>query len=170
MAWLHWVQPRYPHHQLEVMATDIDENSLVRAQRCLYGASSLREVPLEVRDTWFVPSSGGLFRLDKRVAASVTFRRHHLLKDPPLKAHDLVLCRYLAFTYYLGQRQQAVINRLRASLRPGGVLVVGRHESLDAVAHDLELWPGQVGIYVAPEDMVTRAGQGTDWWRTGCSP
>ena len=61
----------------------------------------------------------------------------------------------------LGARQQAAIDRLRASLRSDGVLVVGRHENLDAVAHDLELWPGQLGIYVAPEDKVTRAGQGS---------
>ena len=45
---------------------------------------------------------------------------------------DLVLCRYLAFTYYDEELQREVLARLRARLAPGGLLVLGAKERLPA--------------------------------------
>jgi chemotaxis methyl-accepting protein methylase len=61
---------------------------------------------------------------------------------------DLVLCRYLAFTYYRGERLLAATRRLWESIRPGGALMVGRKERLPESASALfEPWPDAAGFY-----------------------
>ena len=151
LVWLHWLQPRFPRHRLQVLATDIDEANLARAARGLYPPSSLREVPESIRETWFRPEPAGHLRLDPAAAALVSFRRCDLLSDPLPAGFDLVLCRYLAFTYFIGERRQAAAQRLRASLRPRGFLVIGRTENLDATTPGLEAWPQELGVYVASQ-------------------
>ena len=151
LVWLHWLQPRYPRHRLQVLATNIDETNLARAAQGLYPPSALREVPATVRETWFGPGPGGLLRLDPGAVALVSFRRHDLLDEPLPAGFDLVLCRYLAFTYFVGRRRQKATERLRASLRPGGFLVIGRSENLDATSPGLEPWPLGPGLYIASQ-------------------
>jgi len=58
---------------------------------------------------------------------------------------DLVLCRYLAFTYYRGERLLAATILLWEALRPGGVLMVGKKERLGEP--EFEKWQGCDGFY-----------------------
>ena len=55
---------------------------------------------------------------------------------------DLVLCRNLAFTYFVTGQQMEVLAGIRARLVAGGALVIGGHERLPEGAGDLIPWPG----------------------------
>jgi chemotaxis protein methyltransferase CheR len=109
---------------IEVLATDVDPVLLARARSACYPESSLRDLPERLRSRAF---EGGC--LKPKVRERVSFRLHDVRDDPPAGPFDLVLCRNLAFTYFGGELQQAVALRLRQSLRKGGVLVVGIHET-----------------------------------------
>jgi chemotaxis protein methyltransferase CheR len=129
IVWLDRLQPGYPGLELEVLATDIDEASLKRAIGGRYTQGSLREVPAATLERWF-SFEKGLWNLDERVKRLIRFERSNLLTDPPPRGMDIVLCRYLAFTYYRGERLLSAAMRLHEALRPGGLLMIGRKELL----------------------------------------
>ena len=53
-----------------------------------------------------------------------------------------MLCRYLAFTYYRGERLHHTAGALRQSLVDGGALVIGAKERVpEAVRSGLDHWP-----------------------------
>jgi chemotaxis protein methyltransferase CheR len=129
LMWQHALAPRFPGLAHEILATDLDPVMLRRTRAARYGGGSLRELPPAWRED-------GFDRLDERYVLRreprrlVTVRRHDLRAQPPAGAFDLVLCRNVAFTYFVPERQRAVRDRLAAALRPNGALVVGLHEAL----------------------------------------
>jgi chemotaxis methyl-accepting protein methylase len=148
LVWMESLEPRYPGSTIEITATDIDAASLERARLARYEAGSLRELPTELRSRWFA-REGNLLRLDMRVTRLVRFERRNLMIDPVPAGMDLVMCRYLAFTYYRGERLLAAVRRLWEALRPGGVLMIGRKEGLPPDALELFTpWPGCAGFFV----------------------
>jgi chemotaxis methyl-accepting protein methylase len=147
IVWLEHIQPRSPATRLEIVATDIDEAALERARRGVYADVSLRELAPDLRERWFA-RRGGMWRVDEPVRELVAFERSNLMTDPPPRDIDLVLCRYLAFTYYEGERRRRAAERLHRALRPAGALMIGAKESLDAGALELfDPWPGVAGVY-----------------------
>ncbi len=147
LLWRHVLQGCYPQRTLTILASDIDRPSLTRARRAQYGFSSLREVPGAIRERWFVAAAHG-WRLQPPVVAAVHFRHHNFMSDPMPGVFDLVLARYLPFTYYRGRRRQLAVRRLWQALRPGGALMIGAREQLLAEERRLFApWPGVRGIY-----------------------
>jgi chemotaxis protein methyltransferase CheR len=60
---------------------------------------------------------------------------------------DLVLCRNLAFTYFDVAGQHAVVAVLAGVVRPGGALVLGKHEALPGGVEGFETWNLGARIY-----------------------
>jgi chemotaxis protein methyltransferase CheR len=129
MVWLESIAPSHRGNALEIIAGDIDTASLERARAARYNSSSLREVPLDTRARFFRPERG-LWSLADAVRGQVRFELQNVMSDPLPSGLDLVLCRYLAFTYYRGERLLAATVRLWEALRPEGVLMVGKKECL----------------------------------------
>lgn len=147
LLWLDRVQHRYPGRRLIILASDCDRTSLWRARQAWYGIGSLREVPIRQRDRWFVVRDDG-WRLCSRVTRQVRFCRHDFMRDPPPGIFDLVLARYLPFTYYQGARRLQAARRLWRALRPGGALMIGAKESLGSEERRLfRPWPGVPAVY-----------------------
>lgn len=147
MVWLESVAPLQPDCRLELLATDIDQASLERAGAARYQEGSLGEVPAETRARFFSRDQG-LWSVAGEVKELVRLERHNLMSDPLPSGMDLVLCRYLAFTYYKGDRLLAAALRLWEALGPGGVLMVGRKERLSPpVTAFFEPWPGCPAFY-----------------------
>jgi chemotaxis protein methyltransferase CheR len=136
----------FPELSLRVLATDLDEALLRRARTACYGAGSLRDLPKAWRERAF-RRRGELWCLRPELRRDVSLLRHDVRADPPQGPFDLVLCRNLAFTYFDLNLQREVCKRLVACLRPGGVLVVGVHESLPEGIAGLAPWPGGRGVY-----------------------
>jgi len=136
LLWLHYFLPEHPGWSLQVVATDIDQASLTRASHGLYRWEELREVPQELRSRWF-SQNRGFWQVDGRASDLVVFQNRNLMTDPPPAGMDLVLCRYLAFTYYQGSRLQNALRRVWEALRPGGVLMIGAQEELPPPALEL---------------------------------
>ena len=147
ILWLQYLQPLYPERKLEILATDIDTDSLERATRGIYGHQSLREVPHELRGRWF-GRIGNEWRVNEEPRELVTFKQSNLMTCGPPQGMDLVLCRYLPFTYYSGARLGAAAERLWEALRPGGVLMVGAKEVLVSPALEyFEPFPDTIFFY-----------------------
>jgi chemotaxis protein methyltransferase CheR len=130
IAWRTFLQTRYPDSALEITAIDLDEPSLARAREAFYTERTLREMDPDLRDRWFRPE-GSMLLLDPEIRRMVRFRRADLMRDDPGGPYDLVLCRYLFFTYFSGQRRLRAAERLHRALRPGGLLMIGAKEELN---------------------------------------
>ena len=137
MLWKELLAPSFPSLRLEVTATDIDGASLERASRGKYAGSCLREVPPALRGRWF-RKEGGLWTLSREIREAVEFRESNLMTGSHPEGMDLVLCRYLAFTYYRGSRRLLAARRLVSSMKTGGLLFIGRKEGLG---------PGERGLF-----------------------
>jgi chemotaxis methyl-accepting protein methylase len=107
----------------------VDEDNLARAKAGRYPPGSLKEMGREVRGRWFVPD-GPAMLLDHDIRAMVRFAVHDLEEADLPGGFDLVLCRYLAFTYFTGARLARAAARLHRALAPGGALMIGRRETV----------------------------------------
>lgn len=114
--------------RVSIVATDVDPEVLRTASRANYGPETLEDTPAAVRERYFT-SREGRFQLDAGIRDMVTFRRQDLLAPPTRGEFDLVLCRNVLIYFERGH-QEVVFDALADSLRPGGVLVLGKTETL----------------------------------------
>jgi len=111
-----------------VVATDIDAESLRKAQAGLYTHTSFHEIPADLWGKYFTPE-GESFRIDPAIQAMVQFQRAELMEPAPFRGVDLVCCRN-ALIYFSRDAQQVVFDHFVASMRQGGFLVLGKVETL----------------------------------------
>jgi len=119
----------FPGLVFGVRATDTDPDLLDRARRGCYTAGSLKELPETWRNSAF-EKKGNQWRLKAEYQKPVAFRREDIRKTMPAGPFHLILCRNLVFTYFETRLQQEILNQLMQRLAPGGVLVIGCHETL----------------------------------------
>jgi chemotaxis methyl-accepting protein methylase len=132
---------------IDILATDIDEKVLTRAHVGCYDQRTLREVPTEILARFF-NQSGRQSCVDESIRNVVRFKRHNLTEDASPAGMDLVLCRYLAFTYYRGQRRRQAAERLWAAMKPGAALMIGRKEELGPLEEEMfEGWLGAKVVF-----------------------
>ncbi len=123
---------------LELLATDDDERCLEWARSGVYGFSSLKEVPDDMRACFFNPYRGGRrYRINTHLLPPIIWRRHHLLDKPPPGPFHAIFLRNNLLTYHQGPTLRAALERILAVLTPGGYLVVGSHEKPPATAFAL---------------------------------
>lgn len=114
--------------RLKVYATDVDNDALEQARQATYTTRELENVPEELLGKYFeVTPRGHVIRSELR--RLVIFGRHDLLQDPPISRIDLLLCRN-TLMYFNTDVQSQLVGRLHYSLVDGGVLVLGKVESL----------------------------------------
>ena len=123
------VMPRFSGACLRIVATDLDETLLARARSACYPQASLRELPPELTAQAF-RGGNGYWCLRPVHKQGAQFLQQDVRIEAPPGRFDLVLCRNLAFTYFAAALQEAVLERIAASLEPCGLLVIGSHEHL----------------------------------------
>lgn len=146
LLWRFTVAADFPDLAVSVVASDIDRGLLARAHRACFGAGSMKELPADWREAAF-ETSGRLLCLREDFRQGVTFRLQDLRRARPRGRFDLVLCRNLAFTYFDEGLQADVLERLRAALRPGGALVLGRGERVAEEGRGFGEWSEAHGVY-----------------------
>lgn len=115
--------------ELQVFATDADEEAIRFARTGLYPAAIQSHVAPAMLKKYFVRTEEGNFQVISRLRDSISFAVQNVTSDPPFSRIDLICCRNLLI--YLRRIVQERIMRLfHFSLRPGGFLFLGSSESL----------------------------------------
>ena len=115
-------------------ATDLDRASLERAVAGRYRESAFEEMPADLVARYC--TAGEARDVVPVVRALVRFRQHDLLREPPPHApYDLILCRNVVI-YFDRATQQRLFDGFADALAPGGVLVLGKVETLLGAARD----------------------------------
>ncbi len=115
-----------------IRAVDLNPSALARAAHARYSAWALRETPEEIQSRWFRRQGRDLV-LEEAPRRFVTFEERNLNQaDPDLwqrEAYDVVFCRNVLM-YFTPQNARTLVDRIEASLVPGGYLFLGHAETL----------------------------------------
>lgn len=121
---------RYQPGTLQVFGTDIDVEALATARRGDYPESIVSTVSVD-RLARFFERRGGRYTVRKGLRDAVTFAPQNLIRDTPFSRLDLVVCRNVLM-YFEPALQERVLQLFHFSLVPGGLLWLGKAESLGA--------------------------------------
>jgi chemotaxis protein methyltransferase CheR len=114
--------------RVDVLGTDIDRNSLARAERGTFAEADFADTPEDLRRRYFDPEPP--FAIAEGVRRLVRFARHDLLADPPpMTGVRLLLCRNVLI-YFDRDTQERLFDLFHEALAPGGYLVLGKVETL----------------------------------------
>jgi len=125
--------PERRQWDLTLLATDINERSLHKAEAGVYGEWSFRDAPPGLKERYFRPTPQGRFVIAEEIRDMVRFARFNLAQDrwPALvtgdNAMDLILCRNVLM-YFSAARARRAVENLGASLTEDGWLVVSPSE------------------------------------------
>ena len=114
--------------QIQIQATDLDENAIQKAKNAVYPERSLAEVPPAIKAKYFT-QEGAFYRVHDDIKRTVTYKKHNLLKDSYDANFDLIVCRNVMIYFTEEAKDQIYANFSRA-LRPGGILFVGSTEQI----------------------------------------
>ena len=133
LLWRHVLQPSFPRASLSITATDAGAHMLERARRGCYPKASLKELPSAWIDAAFSRSDNE-YCIHPAYRAGIDWREQDLRHAMPDGPFNLILCRYLVFTYFDEPLQHACLARMAERLCPHGLLVLGKHEALPGEA------------------------------------
>jgi chemotaxis protein methyltransferase CheR len=123
------VASAYPSILLSIIASDVDKAMLARAREGCFASTSLHELPPPLIEQAF-DRMGSRYCVKPKHRKGVEFVDQDLRLELPPRVFDLILCRYVAFTYFAVPLQSKVLVRMLERLRPGGYFVIGTHEQL----------------------------------------
>lgn len=116
--------------EVQIFATDIDEQSLTTARQGAYPHGIADEVHPDRLKRFFI-KKGQQYHINKDVRQMVLFSMHNLINDPPFSKLDMISCRNLLI--YLGSHlQKKLIPLFHYALKPGGYLFLGPSENLSS--------------------------------------
>ena len=119
--------------RVDIVASDISQKVLERAQRGEFGRRSLRSLPPGVSGRYLeVDPDGERARVRPELMAAVTWKRVNLVDPAQVAAlgrFDVILCRNVMI-YFSDDTARRVVDSLTQALEPGGHLLVGTSESL----------------------------------------
>jgi len=118
--------------QIQLFASDIDEQALGKAREGRYPASIAVDVPPASLRKW-MSKDDDYYRVNKPLRESILFAQHNLLRDPPFSRLDLISCRNLLI-YLDRDVQKDILQMFHFALRPGGYLFLGSSETADAAS------------------------------------
>lgn len=117
-----------PLSQVQILATDLDENVIQKAKHGVYPSRSLAEVPKDIQAKYF-EKEGDFYRVKDEIKRTVTFKKHNLLKDSYDSNFDLIVCRNVMI-YFTEEAKDQIYMNFSKALRKDGILFVGSTEQI----------------------------------------
>ena len=114
--------------KLQVFASDVDPHAIAFARAGVYGPETESQVSPERLGRFFAREGDG-FRIVRELRDAVVFTVQDLLADPPFSRLDLISCRNVLI-YLQPSAQEQILSLFHFALRAGGVLFLGRSETV----------------------------------------
>lgn len=120
---------KVPMNKIKIYATDIDEQVLEKAKDGVYTAASLKGLPQEYINKYFVKMGDRFFKISDDIKKCVEFKKSNLLKDPYPSGCHLIVCRNVMI-YFTDEAKLDIYKKFNRSLVTGGCLFVGNTEQI----------------------------------------
>ena len=124
-------QPQPVH--MQIFASDLSPDGIATARRAEYPLAIADQLS-EERLTRFFTRHETHYQVNHAIRDMVLFARHDVVLDPPFTKLDLVACRNLLI-YFDATLQRRLIPLFHYCLCPGGLLVLGKSETVGRQTH-----------------------------------
>ncbi len=122
---------------VQIFATDLSNNAIVKARIGIYSKQELETVSLRRFQRFFTKTEGG-FKINKSVRDMCVFAQHNILRDPPFSRLDFISCCNL-FIYFDIIAQKKAVSTFHYALNDDGYLMLGNSEN---ISHSPNLFIG----------------------------
>jgi chemotaxis protein methyltransferase CheR len=138
----------------DILATDLNDNSLVTAKAGIYGDYALRNTSEALKKKYFQPYDDKRLQVTNQLKSLIRFDRVNLNDDSKmtfLKGMDIIFCCNVLIYFSLASKRK-VMQHFHSNLLPGGYLFLGHAESLYQVDDRFHLvhFPGAIGYWKPP--------------------
>jgi len=138
----------------DILATDLNDNSLAAAKAGIYGEYALRSTSEALRKKYFKPYDEKRLQVSDQLKSLIRFERVNLNDDGKmifLKGLDLIFCCNVLIYFDLTSKRK-VTQHFFSNLLSGGYLFLGHAESLYQVDDRFRLvhFPGAIGYWKTP--------------------
>ncbi len=135
----------------DILATDLNDNSLEAARAGIYGEYALRNTSDTLRRKYFRDVGDKKLQANELLKAPIRFDRINLRDDNKMlfqKGIDVVFCCNVLIYFDLASKRR-VVQHFYANLLPGGYLFLGHAESLFQVDESFRLvhFPGTTAYW-----------------------
>jgi len=146
----------------DILATDLNDNSVAAAKAGIYGEYSLRNTSEALRKKYFKPFDEKRLQATDQLKSIIRFERVNLSEDSKmtfLKGYDVIFCCNVLIYFDLNSKRK-VTQHFYSNLVPGGYLFLGHAESLYQVDERFRLlhFPGALG-YLKPSGLAAIGGK-----------
>ncbi|HLS08282.1 protein-glutamate O-methyltransferase CheR [Lentibacillus sp.] len=122
------LEEHYPDADFHILATDIDNHVLEKAESGIYPEASLKLLPAQLRQKYFKQVQK-YYHINDTIKRHVQFKKHDLLTDNYPGKFDLIICRNVLI-YFTDKAKSAVYDKISRSLKSQGILFVGSTEQI----------------------------------------
>ena len=141
----------------EVVATDLNDRSVAKAQEGVYNDYAVRNVPPEFMKKYFT-KAGQDFRVADSVKPFISFSRMNMLDDSKMlfmRGFDVIFCCNVLI-YFDGKSKTRTIQHFYNALLTSGYFFLGHSESLFGISEKFRLvhFPGTTAYWKASESAV----------------
>lgn len=116
------------NYNISILGTDIDDDSLKKAENALYSARHVEKIDKKLLDKYFIEKDN-MYRLADNIRRMVTFKHHDMISGPKLYGFDLIFCRNVTI-YFEHKLQERLYLSFYDTLNDGGYFVMGKTETL----------------------------------------
>jgi chemotaxis protein methyltransferase CheR len=127
--------PLLNQYDIEILSSDIDTTVLQSAQRGVYSARSVGQLPKDYLLKYFDRRSDNEFAISRDLVAAVEFSRVNLTDTADTRKFrdiDLVFCRNLLI-YFDDLSRRAAAEAMYDAMAPGGFICLGHAESMSRI-------------------------------------
>ncbi|MDR3076829.1 MAG: protein-glutamate O-methyltransferase CheR [Synergistaceae bacterium] len=112
-----------------VLAIDIDNGVLAKAQEGIYAKRQIASAPKEWVPKYFTEVDANTVKVKQEVKDKVRFKHLDLIKDKFETGFDIILCRNVVI-YFEPETKAVLYRKFLEALRPGGYLMTGATEQI----------------------------------------
>lgn len=121
---------------VEIIASDIDQNILSKARSAIYDERRLREVPPEYLTLFFDRQVDNQYKVKSGIRQMVKFEHVNLSESNDIRnkvGFDFIFCRNLLI-YFDDISRKKLVDQFYIALNPGGYIFLGASESISRIS------------------------------------
>jgi two-component system, chemotaxis family, CheB/CheR fusion protein len=139
---------------VQIFASDLSEVAIAKARIGLYSKSDVADVSPKILQRFFTKIDGS-FRINKVIRDMCVFAPHNIFSDPPFSRLDLVSCCNLMI-YLDPLLQKKLLSTIHYSLKPDGLLVLGKSETLGTSSNLFSQIERKYKVFVKKNDATNK--------------
>lgn len=123
-------------YEVEILSSDIDTTVLAAAERGVYSARSVANLPKHYLDKYFRRLSDNEYQISRDLVAAVDFSRVNLSDAADTRRFrdiDVIFCRNLLI-YFDDLSRRLAAEAMYDALNPGGFVCLGHSESMSRIS------------------------------------